>query len=373
MSVARCEGCGEVTLLVPLHGGKGGPLRCPLCVGKWNAEHGRKRRTGRIVIRAMKAFYEAGGTSTDIDKLQTSVSCGDLADDLGIAEVGDPLGYLDGIARLDAADIDLTSDLLADLLKLVHPDHHPPERAELAHRVTQRLLALQPFVFPAPKPKPPPAPTSEPPIKVRKSSDTATSRTRYPCSDCADAVPSEYCDACRAEYEKREQQEFEKRTAKQRADYKKARNRLLAKRPARRCEVCGGEFKRSRADARYCSDTCRQRAHRKAFVTGKYKPPVATRTNRDRLERGILGLLDRYPAVFLNDILPDGYSRAQYQALALAANRLEDDGKIGATYYWSRVGKPGHKVLARPGHEVEHPNQVPRLKANERLDASNRP
>src|SRR5262245_40713402 len=50
MSVSRCEDCGEYTVLLPLHGGKGGPLRCPLCIGKWNAEHGRKRRLGRIVI-----------------------------------------------------------------------------------------------------------------------------------------------------------------------------------------------------------------------------------------------------------------------------------------------------------------------------------
>jgi hypothetical protein len=44
MSNALCEGCGEHSFLLPLHGGKGGPLRCPLCVGAWNAEHGRKRR-----------------------------------------------------------------------------------------------------------------------------------------------------------------------------------------------------------------------------------------------------------------------------------------------------------------------------------------
>jgi hypothetical protein len=189
MSIARCEGCGEHTLLIPLHGGKGGPLRCPLCVGKWNAEHGRKRRTGRIVIRAMMAFHDAGGTSEDIDKLETSALCGDL--DI------DPLGYMEGIARLDEADVDLTSDLLADVLKLVHPDHHPPERQELAHRVTQRLLALQPFVFPALKPEPPPAPTSSA-IKdaermfeefKREPSDAVTLRTRYPCSDCGRCRP----------------------------------------------------------------------------------------------------------------------------------------------------------------------------------------
>jgi hypothetical protein len=27
------EGCGSETLLIPLHSGRGGPLRYPLCVG----------------------------------------------------------------------------------------------------------------------------------------------------------------------------------------------------------------------------------------------------------------------------------------------------------------------------------------------------
>jgi hypothetical protein len=359
MSVAQCEGCGEHTFLIPLHGGKGGPLRCPLCVGKWNAEHGRKRRTGRIVIRAMMAFREAGGTLKEIDALKLSAPCGILDIDL--------LGYMDGIARLDEADVDLTTELLADVLKLTHPDHHPPERQMLAHQVTQKLLALQPFVFPAPKPKPkpkpPPAPiTSEPSIEIPKRS--------YPCSDCADALPAEYCDACRAEYEKRERQENEKRTAKQRAAYRQARNRVLDRRKARRCEACGAGFKRPRADARFCSDTCRQRAHRKAVVTGKRSTGARLMINRDRLERGILALLDRYPAIFLNDILPVERSRGQYQALCLMANRLEDAGKIESTYYLTRFLKPGHKVLVRPGHEVEDPDQIPRLKDSEKLDPS---
>ena len=69
-----------------------------------------------------------------------------------------------GIASFNDADIELTSELLADALRLTHPDCHPPERQELAHRVTQGLLALQPFVFPASKPKlkKPAKPTDDP-------------------------------------------------------------------------------------------------------------------------------------------------------------------------------------------------------------------
>ena len=151
-----CEGCNETSWLIPLHGGKGGPLRCPICAGKWNAEHGRRRRTGRIVIRAMNAFFEAGGAYGDIDKLKLSTG--------GSALEYDPLGYMRDVASFNDADIELTSELLADTLRLTHPDCHPPERQELAHRVTQGLLALQPFVFPATKPKPQepaPKPTKE--------------------------------------------------------------------------------------------------------------------------------------------------------------------------------------------------------------------
>lgn len=121
MSAAHCEGCGEFTVLLPLHGGKGGPLRCPLCVGQWNAEHGRRRRTGRVVIRAIKAFLDAGGEYDDIDKLKVSA----IADDVDVDI--DPLGYMDGIARMDGADVDLTSELTARLLS----------RIKISYRVEQ--------------------------------------------------------------------------------------------------------------------------------------------------------------------------------------------------------------------------------------------
>jgi hypothetical protein len=216
MTAAHCDGCGQVSVLLPLHGGKGGPLRCPLCVGAWNAEHGRKRRTGRIVIRAIKAFQDAGGTDRDIDKLKFS--------DFSYNNFGlDPLGYMTGIAQMDEADIDLTSELLADVLQLTHPDHHPPERQQLAHSVTQRLLALQPFVFPAPEPKPSDSKpsTRERARKPEPEPEPEPEPFRYPCPDCADTTPYFYCDACKAEWEKREHEEDEARRAKQRAWYAK--------------------------------------------------------------------------------------------------------------------------------------------------------
>jgi hypothetical protein len=55
---------------------------------------------------------------------------------------------------------DLTSELLDEIFRLVHPDCHQAERHDLAKRVTQSLLALKPFVFPAPQPKAKPSPYS---------------------------------------------------------------------------------------------------------------------------------------------------------------------------------------------------------------------
>src|SRR5262245_18354959 len=374
MSQGTCDGCGKPSWLIPLHGGKGGPLRCPFCVGKWNAEHGRKRRIGRIVIRALKAFYDAGGTSGDVDKLKNRAALDVLGSTFeDVSEISDPLGYMDGIARIDGADADLTSELLADVLQLVHPDHQPPERKESAHRVTQALMALQPLVFPAPKPKPPLLePKSERPEPKSVKRHAPSEKPRYPCADCADRTPYFYCDSCRAEYEKRKQQEFEKLTGKQRADYKRRREKTLARRPLRRCEACGTQFKRMRAEARYCCDTCRLKAHRKALVTDKNSSRHGTTTDHDSLERGILAILDRHPAVFLNDLLPEGRTRAQYQALCLAAARLEADGKIETFSYWARFGKPGFKLLTRLGAQPSgtrriDPDKIPRLQTEEQI------
>lgn len=273
MSIDRCPGCDEVTVLLPLHGPKGGPLRCPLCVGAWNAEHGRKRRLGRIVVRAIRAFFNAGGSDKDLNKLRVTEHgldvFGILFDDI------DPLGYLEGSANNEREEIELTSELLADVLRLVHPDCHPPERADLAKRVTQQLLALQPFVFPAP---------TEPPlsdiVRAHEASAPAaqapekTKQPSYPCADCKSAVPYFYCDPCRAEWDKRQAAERERENAKQRKWYAQRKARRWSSKACERCgstfKVSGGTGKGKRTDARFCSDRCRQKAHRKA-VTDKTK------------------------------------------------------------------------------------------------------
>jgi hypothetical protein len=362
-ATSRCPKCGEHSFLIPLHGDKGGPKMCPLCVGAWNAEHGRRRNRGRVVIRAIKGFLDSGGKDEDVDKLKLCASLGryrlfDL----------DPLGYMAGTAETADEVIELTSELLADTLRLTHPDCHPPERQELAHRVTQGLLALTPFVFPAPKPEPPASKAAAPSANRHTRSDAGVeAKQLYPCADCRSAVPADYCDACRAEWEKRQQQEFERRTAKQRAQYARRRKRLLMKRLPKLCASCGKEFKSKRDDARFCSSRCRQRMHRKAPVTDKSKATGVLSFKRD-----ILAVLDRHRAVFLNDLLPPERTSAQYQALCRASRMLEDAGEIETFRYLVQWDKPGHVVLTKPGHEVEAPDKVPPLKPDERLSIERR-
>ncbi len=249
-----CDGCGRRALLTPLHGPeKGGPLRCYVCAGAWQAEHGRKRRTGRVVIRALQAFMDAGGDQSDVEKLRLAAVGRDFGLDL------DPLGYLADMAKTADETILLTSEILTEALRLTHPDVHPPERRELANRVTRQLLALQPFVFPAAAPKPvvPPDEAWRVTPLRRGPDSTAVKPLRYPCAECASAIPLDYCTACRAEYDRRHREELAMINAKRKAT--RIRTRQARRKP---CAACGKEFRGKRKDARFCSNACRQRAHR---------------------------------------------------------------------------------------------------------------
>lgn len=259
MTEDSCDGCGRRALLTPLHGpDKGGPLRCFICAGALHAEHGRKRKVGRVVIRAIKAFVDGGGSWKDVDKLKDTALMGDNTFSLGEAMhvVVDPLGYLAETAKTADGTILLTSEVLADALRLTHPDAHRPERRELANRVTQQLLALQPFVFPADKPKPvtPYDPAERNAFdKVSEHSFEEPSGPRYPCADCASTIPYFYCTPCRAEFEKRRQEERERDNAKQRKWYAQRKARRAMANPPTPCAACGKGFRGKRKDARFCS------------------------------------------------------------------------------------------------------------------------
>jgi hypothetical protein len=262
---AYCDGCGKHGYLMPLHGDKGGPLRCLLCSGEWHAEHGKRRRLGRIVIRAIKAYMDGGGSARDIHKLKDSALFGNNTFSFGdaIGHILDPLGYMADTVDTDGETVELTSELLADTLKLVHPDMQPPEREKLARRVTQGLLALQPFVFPAPNPKPvmpypPPSPRRRAPEPETPSSKTV----RYPCKECASTTPYFYCDTCKAERVRRRDKEKKSENRRQREWYLRRRNVQRYKQPPVTCGGCGKPFKPKRADTKHCSAACRQRAHR---------------------------------------------------------------------------------------------------------------
>jgi hypothetical protein len=232
--ITSCAMCGARGYTQPLHGAEGGVMCCMLCIGKWHAEHGRRRRLGRIVIRAIAAFLDGGGQLKDIDDLKHTAMCKDSYFGL------DPLGYLVGVAATKDEVIELTSDVLTDTLKLVHPDHHPPERRELAQRVTQQLLALQPFVFPAPKPKPVPEPELRPTTpggfrdnREGKWSNKTDGKSRFPCAGCADTTPYYYCTPCKTEYDKREREKAECARAKQRAWYARRPKMRTPPKPAK--------------------------------------------------------------------------------------------------------------------------------------------
>jgi hypothetical protein len=269
----NCAICGQHNYLQPLHGDNGGPFCCVLCIGKWHGEHGRRRRLGRIVIRAMAAYLDGGGSWTDIDKLKMS-AMGTGLGFLDLDGVLDPLGYMADTAKTDGETIELTSELLADAIKIVHPDLHPPERRELAHRVTQGLIALQPFVFPAEKPKPPPPPMPSA-VTMKPREPSSGHEKRYPCAECAADVPYYYCAECRAEFERRQQKQRERESAMRRRQYLRRKSIRLFRMPPKLCP-CGADIKSKRNDARFCSTKCRQRAHRgvtdKAkFLSGRIK------------------------------------------------------------------------------------------------------
>ena len=166
-------------------------------------------------------------------------------------QVADPLGYLADTARTKDETIELTSELLADVIKLAHPDCHPPEREELARRTTQALLALQPFVFPAPKPKPPPEQRNEYSKSAARDHEKAVAKKpAYPCADCRNTVPYFYCDPCQAEWDRQGEKERESKRIKRRKWYARRKARLLWK-SIRPCAACGTKFKGKRNDARF--------------------------------------------------------------------------------------------------------------------------
>jgi hypothetical protein len=269
MGIGTCPKCEKHSYLMRLHGDKGGPLMCPICCGAWNAKSTRARRFGRTARKALELHLENVPSLDWKDRselIKASVVLG-LLDDGKVS-----LGF-----NSDTEPGELTSELLTDVLKLTHPDRHPPERQELAKRVAQELLALQPFVFAAPKPKPPPVykpttgetdETDEIIRRHREKRQAEAQKSRYPCELCAQTVSYFYCDPCKAEWRKRQEAEQERRRAKQREQYAQRQRRKAWRRPSRLCAAdCGALIEALRKDAKFCSPACRQRDHRQRAKT----------------------------------------------------------------------------------------------------------
>jgi hypothetical protein len=299
-----CPGCGKADQwLMPIHGDHGGPQRCFVCAGAWNAQYTRRRKWGRIIIKAMNVYLKEGGRWSDLDKFKMHTG-GSLSAMFGVAAAGGMgLGY-ESADTVGTEVPDITSELLDDILQLVHPDRHAPEQQKLAKRTTQELLALRPFVFPAPKP-PEIDPTSTLRSSAKEPLEPPQKTAAYPCEICAETVPYFYCDACKSEWGKRRKAERDCANEKQRKQYARRRKRKQALRPAIMCAGCGRKVESNRKDAKFCGPACRQKAHRKrvtavqspaggilesrnghdgAAVTAKPKSPAATLKIRNEAE-----------------------------------------------------------------------------------------
>jgi hypothetical protein len=310
-----------------------------MCAGEWQARNGRRRRAERVVIKAMKGYEQAGGKlyKKDFDTLK--LAAGNMYLAAGLDE-----------ARSFADFADLTTELLDAAVALTHPDKHPAERKAEATRVTQELLKLKPFVFPAPPP-PPPRDASLKEARAsfndpsRSADDALKSVFTYPCADCRNEVPANYCSQCRAEWDKRQQTERVQKNARQREYYQFRKRREEFRRSAHRheCATCGNEFTPNRAHALYCSAACRQRAYMKRAGKLSNSKPLDRKQIEAIIEATLLGDQDNaYTVDNLCDRVYPGLKRFEpkhHVAVIPAAKRVCE--RLGEHWDWWRGGRGG--------------------------------
>jgi hypothetical protein len=286
----------------------------------------------------MKAYLAAGGEYSGFNKFKSEV-------------VGFALDAISGNApREDIGDI--TTELLDAAIALTHPDRHPTERKAQAQRVTQELLALRPFVFPAP-PSPPPKPDGS--VSSVSADLIKPSEPKYPCEECQYTDPEFYCDVCKATWEKDQQKKRERKEKKRVEKNARQRERYASgkrwRRPTKHvCASCSDEFESKRADARYCCAACRQRAYEKRDGKLSNVKPVGTAHIERAIEAAFLADPDN---AFTTDDLCDhaypGLNRTERKHRAvvvlaaktvckrLGANWLSNRGEMrgGAMVFWN--------------------------------------
>jgi hypothetical protein len=287
----------------------------------------------------MKGYEEAGGKlySGDFNKLK--LAAGGLYLGAGLNE-----------AESFADFADLTTELLDAAVALTHPDKHPANRKTEANRVTQELLKLKPFVFPAPPPlKPRDASLKDPPVASndpsRSIDETLKSVFAYPCAACRDEVPAFYCNQCKVEYNKREQAERDEKNARQRKLYQIRKRELGA--CHHECATCGKEFKPKRADALYCSAACRQRAYVKRDGKPSNSKPLNPKQIEATIKATLLSDLDNaYTVDDLCDRVYPGLKRFQRKhrtAVIPAAKRVCE--RLGEHWDWWRSETQGGTLV----------------------------
>jgi len=69
-----------------------------------------------------------------------------------------------------------------------------------------------------------------------------------------------------------------------------------------------------------------------------------------RWQREILGALEKHPAFYLADLLPQPHTRSQVVALNRAARQLATLYKIGICRWMCRFGHSGFITVVRPGY-----------------------
>jgi hypothetical protein len=341
--IGACTKCGTHGYIMPLHSERGGPPYCFMCAGAWHAEHAPRRRAVRVVIKALKAYEAAGGSLYGQEFDELKIASGPYAS---------LVGRESDTAGSDFAD--LTSELLDATIALTHPDKHPAERKAEANRVTQELLALKPFVFPAPPPKPPPK--YEPrDVSLKESTEcfNEPSQPAYPCEDCRYAIPRDYCDPCKAQWEKEQRKEEEREEAERKLNNAHQRYRYRERKRVRDyyvkricCATCSKKFKPKRSDKKYCCAACRQRA----YVKRDGKLSNARPLGRDEIDRTIREIFTANPDnAFTTDDLCDRVflvkriERKHRDAVLPIAKKVCE--RLGEHWDWWRSEKRGGPLV----------------------------
>jgi hypothetical protein len=166
-------------------------------------------------------------------------------------------------------------------------------------------------------------------------------------------LPAQYCDACKAQYDKKQQakrecekQERLKKNERQRKRYKSRREYFSRVIRPLVC-TCGKEFKPKRSNQQYCSAACRQRA----YVKRDGKASNAKPLSQEDVKRVIIDafLSDPDGAFTAEDLCDRVYpglkkvERKHRVAVVVAAKRVTE--QLGEHRSWYRSETRGRRFV----------------------------